>query len=129
MPSLMDLPDMMVSSKACKTGMSNGVATIIRPVAWTAHLRKDRDFIYDGEMTAGVAGCEMAATTMALASETRGDFKGQQERRISILFPKQPLMNFRSGKWFSLENIGFPLFDMVTQCSRVIEKVLFTKTN
>lgn len=95
MPSLMDLPDMMVSSKACKSGMSNRVATIIRPVAWTAHLWKDRDFIYDAEMTAGGDGSEMAAITMALASETRRGFKGQQERRISILFPKQLLMNLR----------------------------------
>lgn len=53
------------------------------------------DFIYDGEMTAGAAGCEMADTTMAPASETRRGFKGQRERRISILFPKQLLMIFR----------------------------------
>ncbi|KAL0164488.1 hypothetical protein M9458_040241, partial [Cirrhinus mrigala] len=36
--------------------MSNRSAAISRPVARTAHIWKDRDFIYDGEMTAGVDG-------------------------------------------------------------------------
>lgn len=49
---------MMVSSKAHGTGMSNRGAAISRPVAWTAHIWKDRDFIYDGEMTAGVDGAQ-----------------------------------------------------------------------
>lgn len=84
MPPLMDLADMMVSSKAHGTGMSNRGAAISRPVARTAHFWKDRDFIYDGEMTAGVDGAATALT----ASEAWRDFKGQQDKWISIVFPE-----------------------------------------
>jgi len=84
MPPLMDLADMMVSSKAHGTGMSNRGAAISRPVARTAHIWKDRDFIYDGEMTPSVDGAATALT----ASEAWKDLKGQQDKWISIVFPE-----------------------------------------
>lgn len=100
MPPLMDLEDMMVSSKAHGSGVSNRGAAISRPVARTAHIWKDRDFIYDGEMTAGVDGARNDAATTPLrhlrpeeiskVSEINGLALYFQNREI-----KQTLMNFR----------------------------------
>jgi len=56
MPPLMDQADMMVSSKARRSRVNNRGAAISRPVAWTAHIWKDRDCLYYDEMTEGVDG-------------------------------------------------------------------------
>ncbi len=37
-------------------GVNNRGAAISRPVAWTAHIWKDRDCLYYDEMTEGVDG-------------------------------------------------------------------------
>ncbi len=82
------------------SGVSNRGAAISRPVARTAHIWKDRDFIYDGEMTAGVDGARNDAATTPLrhlrpeeiskVSEINGLALYFQNREI-----KQTLMNFR----------------------------------